>query len=264
MGHMIGSGHQVTARLAGGIRAVGDQGITFHRGSLRNVPINLISADVEQTLQTAPMHHLQKDVCAIDIRLDEASRIDDAAVHVSLGGEVHNSIHAVRLHRFLQQISIADVALHEGISGVILHIRQVVQVSRIGELVVDGHLHPRIFSQNVSDEVASYESSTTSDQQPLQTISLPFGRALQRFGKGRFSPPTSGRQDLQLTTALEVGIPSHLLHITSGQQIAFQPPRLLSASLLPSHVALEDQAIFGLDDPDIPETLLINIAPHRS
>jgi len=68
----------------------------------------------------------------------EGVRVDDGAVDVALGGEVDDDLVAgeVRFDGFL----VADVALDEGAALVVEDVAQVLEVSGVGELVVDGDL----------------------------------------------------------------------------------------------------------------------------
>ena len=80
---------------------------------------------------------IQKRLRSDHIRNNEVLRAMDRSVHVRLRREVNH--HVVTGQHLIEQIAVADIALHEGVTRVGGHRRQVLQVSGVGEFVVDGH-----------------------------------------------------------------------------------------------------------------------------
>ena len=100
------------------------------------------------------------------VGLDEREGIHERAVHVRLGGEVHDRIRlpGQRVH----QSCVADVAMDEPISLRALELEQVRSIARVRELVEDGDLDVRPRAAKQADEVGPDETGGARDQQPLQ------------------------------------------------------------------------------------------------
>ena len=54
---------------------------------------------------------------------------------MALGGQMDDAVHLFLLHQLVHTVEVADVHLHKLIVGLILHVFQVGQIARIGELI---------------------------------------------------------------------------------------------------------------------------------
>ena len=59
----------------------------------RHIAVDLVGADLEETMDLVLPGGLQQHVGAVHVGLDEATRVQDGPVHVGLGGEVDDGVH---------------------------------------------------------------------------------------------------------------------------------------------------------------------------
>ena len=89
--------------------------------------IDLVGRDLQVLLALFPglglgvipglLGALQQVHRAHDVALDKDLRVLDGAVHVALGGKVDDVIEIVLCEQALDQLLIADIALHEDVAG---------------------------------------------------------------------------------------------------------------------------------------------------
>jgi hypothetical protein len=112
-------------------------------------------------LQAVPVgpRRLQQLEGSEHVGFDEILRAVDRTVHVRLGRKVHDRPWTVLLEQLLHQTSIADVALHEYVTGIPVEAGQVLPVPRVGQLV---QVHHRLvaFRKPVEHEVRADEART--------------------------------------------------------------------------------------------------------
>ncbi|MCY1178869.1 hypothetical protein D9M73_192420 [compost metagenome] len=94
---------------------------------------------------------------ADDVGFDEVFRAVDRAIDVGLGGEVDDGAWLVLLEQTCDQLSVADVAVHEDVALVALQAAQGLQVACVGEFVEVDHGLVRA-GQPVQDEVGADET----------------------------------------------------------------------------------------------------------
>src|SRR5207245_2116074 len=80
-----------------------------------------------------------------------------------LGGEVHDRI--VAWQQGLERLGVADVALHEGESPLVLEAPQVVGVPGVRQLVVRGDAIVRVVGEHVAKVVRSDEAGRAGDEE---------------------------------------------------------------------------------------------------
>ena len=82
-----------------------------------------------------PPSRLEQLEGAVDVRLDERARAIDRAVHVALGGEMHDDVGLVILEDAAERAGIADVGVFEAVARVVGDTGQIVEVAGVGQLV---------------------------------------------------------------------------------------------------------------------------------
>ena len=82
-----------------------------------------------------------------------------AAGDVALGRQVHDGVDLVRADDVIDQLTVADVALHEDVVRVVLELLEVLEVPRVGQLVVVDDLPRRAVLPQPLHEVAADEAA---------------------------------------------------------------------------------------------------------
>ena len=106
-------------------------------------PVDLVGGDVVEALPLvasglplpAPPRGLKQAQGAQHVGAREGERVADAAVHVALRREVDHPVHAVALHKGAHLLEVADVRALEHVVRARLHVLQVLQIPRVGQLV---------------------------------------------------------------------------------------------------------------------------------
>jgi hypothetical protein len=83
---------------------------------------------------------------------------------VRLGGEVHDHVDPLIAKCLLDQLEVADVALHE--DDPILEVAKALAVARVGKQVVRDDMVVRVALQAVADEVGADEPGGAGNEQP--------------------------------------------------------------------------------------------------
>ena len=112
----------------------------------------------------------------------EGVGVDDRAVDVALGGEVHHRV--VARHGRGHGLAVADVALHERVAGVVGDVGEAREVAGVGEGVVDGDLVVG-GGEHVADVVGSDEPGRAGDEEL-------HGSRTSRRGRGHGRRPMWG------------------------------------------------------------------------
>ena len=87
---------------------------------------------------------------------------------MGLGGEVDDGVNVVGANGRGHVLPPADAAAHEGVTRVVLHRPQIVQIAGVGQLVVDDDTARLMLRQQVMDEVGADESRSARDEYVLQ------------------------------------------------------------------------------------------------
>jgi len=115
-----------------------------------------------------------------DVGLDECERIHQRAVNVRLGRKVDDGVRRGRER--VDELRVADVAVHEPVAGLAFELHQVGEVAGIRQLVEHRDVDVRTRRAQKADEVGADESSRPCDQEPLQrTRHLIGGPAVQSY-----------------------------------------------------------------------------------
>ena len=93
-----------------------------------------------------------------------------------LGSEVDDIVEIVLLEQRSNQFLVADIALHEHMTGIPLHALQILKIACIGQLVEVDKQDVVIFLQHVVNKVGADKSGATSDQIFLHVFSSPILR----------------------------------------------------------------------------------------
>ena len=93
----------------------------------------------------------------------KAIRIQQRAVDVGLGGEVHDRVGVSG--EGVDEGDIADVAFDEPVPDLALELRQVREVAGVGQLVEHRDLDLWALGAHEPDEVRAYETGASGDQE---------------------------------------------------------------------------------------------------
>ena len=164
---------------------------------------------MEEALHFDLAGDITQDVRAVAVGPDERVGIDDGAVHMGFGGEVHDGV--VAGHRSGHGLAVADVALDEGESGIVVEAAQVVEVARIGQGVesCDGVVG---CGQDVPHVVGADEPGGTSDEESHGQV--------RRAWWGRRAGPRSERCGFCLSRSERIGSASPQSASMSGSSQA--------------------------------------------
>ena len=83
---------------------------------------------------------------------------------MALGGKVDDVVEIVLLEQALHQFLVADVALHEHMAGVTLHVLQVFQVAGVGQLIQVDQQDLRVFLEHIMHKVGTNKTGAAGDQ----------------------------------------------------------------------------------------------------
>ena len=83
---------------------------------------------------------------------------------MALGGKVDDVVEIVLCKQALHQLLVADVALHEHMAGVALHVLQVFQIARVGQLIQIDQQDLRVFFEHIVHKVGTDKTGTAGDQ----------------------------------------------------------------------------------------------------
>ena len=121
----------------------------------RQVAVDLVGGDVV-VADAIFADGLQQAEGALHVGAQERLRVGDGVVVVALCGVVHDRV--VAGDDPIEQLRVADVTDDE-LDPVLGQPRDVLGVAGVGQLVQDGHVHPRVVVDHVVDEVAADEAA---------------------------------------------------------------------------------------------------------
>ena len=104
-------------------------------------------------------------VGADDVGLDKGIRALDRAVHVRLGGKMHDGVEPLLAQQPLDEGRIADVALHEAVFRTLCGRGQIRDIAGIGQRVEHHHAIPRVPGQPVMHEIRADEAGAAGNEQ---------------------------------------------------------------------------------------------------
>ncbi len=92
---------------------------------------------------------------------------------MGLGGEVHDRVDAARLiEHLVHALALADAALEERVARVVRDVAKVVEVTRVGELVVADDLPVGVLREHPTNEVRADEPGSTANEEPHPFFTL--------------------------------------------------------------------------------------------
>ena len=170
-----GHDEHIGAGLGGGVGAVGAQGRGLHKEAVcAQSAVHLIGGHLQVLLALFPslgigvipclLGALQQVDSAHHVALHKDLGVLDGAVHMALGGKVDDVVEIVLCKQALHQLLIADVALHEHMAGVALHVLQVFQIARVGQLIQIDQQDLRVFFEHIVHKVGTDKTGTAGDQ----------------------------------------------------------------------------------------------------
>ena len=187
-GHTVGivecHNEHISAGLGGGIGAVGAQRGGLHEVALgTQSAVDLIGGDLQILLAFLPglgisivpgfLGTLQQVHGAHDVALDKDLGVLDGTVHMALSGKVDDIIEIVLCKQAFHQLLVADVALHEHMAGVALHVLQVLQIAGIGQLIQVDQADILVFFQHIVDKVGANKTGTAGNKISFHLFTIP-------------------------------------------------------------------------------------------
>ena len=154
---------------------MGAQGRGLHKEAVRTQSaVHLIGGHLQVLLALFPslgigvvpclLGALQQVDSAHHVALHKDLGVLDGAVHMALGGKVDDIVEIVLCKQALHQLLVADVALHEHMAGVALHVLQVFQIARVGQLIQIDQQDLRVFLEHIVHKVGTDKTGTAGDQ----------------------------------------------------------------------------------------------------
>ncbi len=133
------------AGQVGGVLGEGARVVEVH------VAVDLARRDLVEAPHADRTGGLQQRLGADDVGGEEVTRADDRQAVVRLGGEVDHDVDVVLPQQRLDQLAVADVAVHEG--DRVQHVGEVLPAARVGQRVQGDQLVASVVLAPVSDEV---------------------------------------------------------------------------------------------------------------
>ena len=99
-----------------------------------------------------PRRHQQR-MRTYQVGLDKRIGAGNGAVHVALGGEVHEGVHVALLQGFQNTVVVTDVRMNKGEISVVLQRLEISAVARVGQLIKRHHLVLGVLAHPVVNKV---------------------------------------------------------------------------------------------------------------
>ena len=150
VGVVPGAHEVVGGGFAGRVRAVGLVGFGLGKGRIVGAEgaVHFVGADVVEAegglgvgLERAPVAAggFEQGEGAVYVGADEVAGAVNRAIDVAFGGKVDDGAGAVLGQQAVDQLAVADVALHKDVARVALERGEVLQVARVGEGIQIDH-----------------------------------------------------------------------------------------------------------------------------
>jgi hypothetical protein len=165
VGDVVRVGEPVAARLRRRVRRARVERVLLVHGRVLRRPVHLARRDEDEALDGRAADRVEQDLRPLHVRGHElGGAFLDRLLHVRLCGRVDD--HVDLGHDLLDQVGVADVAVHEREPLVAHHVGEVLQVARVRERVERDHVVIRV-RQQVADEVGRDEAGAAGDQDSL-------------------------------------------------------------------------------------------------
>src|SRR5258708_36071096 len=100
------------------------------------MPVDLVRAELQESLEPVFARSLQQDVGSVDVRFYERARVEKGAINVGLRRKVDDGVHLAG--QGVNCVWVADITLDEAHARVVAGFPQVLFAPGIGELVRAG------------------------------------------------------------------------------------------------------------------------------
>ena len=167
-----GAHEEVAARLGRGIGTVRLETVLLVRFPFREGTVDLICRHMDKPFDPTGAGRFKERRRAEDVRLQEFVGTGDRTVNMRFGREMDDRIDP--RHDFRDEFFVADIALHEGIAGVLGEISQVLGIPGIAKLVQVDNRIPRTFFHDKADEIGTDEAAPARNEKPFHLPDLPF------------------------------------------------------------------------------------------
>ena len=158
------SHQEIGRRLRRRVGAVGrDRRLFGEKACGSEAAVNFVGRNLNVSFDLGLAANVQQYLRPDDVGLDEGAGVENAAIDMTLSGEVHDGIDGAGGDHRIHKLGVADVAPFETVPGIAFDVGQVFEVAGVGQLVdVDDGLI-RIAVQLVADEVRADEPAATGD-----------------------------------------------------------------------------------------------------
>ena len=155
----------VSRSLRGTVRRARRQGAVFTEaafGSERSV--DLVSGDLHEALDPGITSRLQEDDSTEDICLGKTLRAQDRTVYMTLCGKVNDMRDTTGTQQLPDRILVTDTPLDKFQAGIVEVTLQVVEITRVGEKIIDKHPGLRLFIENQANKVTTDKTRSPGNQ----------------------------------------------------------------------------------------------------
>jgi hypothetical protein len=156
---------QVGSRLGRRVGAAGTQRkVLGGNQRLGQASVHLIGRHVHEPRDAVRPRRFEQSERAPEVGLECRIRREDRAVHVRLGGEVHNRDRTTLRRQQIHQRRVGDIAANKAVSWVAGHCREVLQVPRIRQLVQVHQARSSVAVEHHPNECRADEARTAGHQ----------------------------------------------------------------------------------------------------
>ena len=194
VGMVIGTHDEVRTGLAGRVGAVGSVGrgfgkeaglaqraVHFVGGDMVEAAVFIAGLELARAVHPVAARRFDKRERTHVVGLHEGAGALDGVVHMALGREVDDAADVVLGEQALDELLVADIALHEGVVGHTFTLGYVGKVAGVGELIEVDDMIFRILFAEVRNKVRAYESGTAGNEYGFHMLS-PALRLFVQFG----------------------------------------------------------------------------------
>src|SRR5579872_6746862 len=171
---MIGPYQKVGGRLRSRIGTVGGQGSLFGKGPrVAQTAVHFVGGNLHVSGNFCTAAGIEQDLRPDDIRPDEGPRVEQAAIDVTFGSEVHDRFERAFRDQRLDEITISDIAVPELVPRTIPDRGKVLEISGVGQPVEIDDRQVVVARQLLANELGPDESAATGDEQASHGSSHP-------------------------------------------------------------------------------------------
>src|SRR5262249_41677185 len=127
--------------------------------------VDLVGGDLDEAFHVEHAGGLQQVQSAQHIGLHKRAGVLDAAVDVAFGREMEDGVYP-GADGVADGNWIGDVAVNKLVARVSVQVLQIIRIARVGEAVEIDDVKARVLFQQVADEVAADETTSSGDYDP--------------------------------------------------------------------------------------------------